>query len=90
MVIEGNFYKNSYLIQRNLTQISYPIKEFFLKKDTQTWAHPRWRNNESAPPPGFGLQTEIIISICYQNLSAFIGLCFPLRPRSNHKDEKCQ
>ena len=32
MVIEGNFYKNSYLIQRNFTQISYPIREFSLKK----------------------------------------------------------
>ena len=26
----------------------------------------------------FGLQTESIISICYQNLFTFIGMCFPL------------
>ena len=51
MVIEGNFYKNLYLIERNFTQISYPIREFFLEKTPKLGAHPRWHNNGSAPPP---------------------------------------
>ena len=52
MVIEGNFYKNLYLIERNFTQISYPIREFFLEKTPKLGAHPHWRNNGSAPPSG--------------------------------------
>ena len=52
MANEGNFYKNSYLIQRNFTQISYPIREFFLEKTPKLGAHPRWRNNGSPPPSG--------------------------------------
>ena len=49
-VIQGNFAKSCTPFREFSLQIHTSIRELFVQKHTQTWAHPRTAHNGGEPP----------------------------------------